>query len=228
MAKRKRARYAQIPNWVITHPGLDHTAFRLYCALSLHADSQDRRCFPSQRALMEESQIATKHTLIKALDRLEELGLIERLKRDGHSNIYTLPWDPPKASQVVSIADTTQGEKGSVNCCHYPVSIADTTPVSIADTRNILIKQTQKQKTQRDHPQGQAGDTCPECGAPALGEGCCPSCGWDYGQMELPTAAPQTCPECGLALQPDGTCWRHGAPHKPGIEKGCEGSPSLE
>lgn len=209
---------------------------KVYMLLVLRCDWHTREVSISYPAIA--SGVGHKDTkrVKDAVASLIEHGLIQRVDRGkkGVANRYYLPLAEEGSKRPLP-QEKTRGQNDP-----YPgVKMTPTPGVKMTPHYKSVFNKNSIQEAQRAQPQGQAGaarandhqsqtgDACPECGAPAVGEGCCPSCGWDYGQLSLPSSPLQMCPECHLALQPDGTCWLHGRP-QPGKEKGSEGSPSLD
>lgn len=133
--------------------GVNATA--VYNSLCRHA-SKNQECFPSLDLIMEQHGFGSKHTVIKAIKKLEEWGIIivkkerdEKTKRQKN-NVYMLcdksSWNPkPGASNALRaecISDTDPGafetqKPGAPNALegntdikesHIRSSVADATP----------------------------------------------------------------------------------------------------
>ena len=219
MAKKAEGQsFGKFASFVLGHlADLSGSAVKVYSALCCRCGYHDRHVHISYPALMQTTGIGSEHTLCKSLNELESIGAITRKTGNvGKCNDYYLPLEPPAKSAGGMDSDPLQKVQG-VTCkkCSAP------TAKSAVRTKRSTEKSYKEAR--RAQPHGKAGgalriaegieacSVCPSCGSPSAGDDSCPVCGWDYGQMPLPSSVePQLCPECGLALQPDGTCWRHG------------------
>lgn len=90
--------WSSVPNWVIRSTVLKGSEKLLYIALLNHAD-QHGNSWPSLKRLSEEVG-ASRNTILKHLDRLAELGLVVKRKRErddggNASNLYHVNvWAP--------------------------------------------------------------------------------------------------------------------------------------
>lgn len=98
--------WSAVPNWVIRSKTLKGTEKWVYIAL-LNRANQHGICHPSLKLLCDDVDVS-KPTMLKALDSLEQKGLIERRKRHvkgvGYtSNAYLIhSWTPSKESLLAS------------------------------------------------------------------------------------------------------------------------------
>lgn len=112
--KGRRAPFTQVPEWVMLHPELSDTGFRVYCILLAHVNGQkgDSRAFPGQKAV---GAMINRHrnTIGKAVnDELGPLGMVEvEVERYGTNssrrrNVYIVHELPPEEYDGVgSIAE---------------------------------------------------------------------------------------------------------------------------
>lgn len=219
MAKKAEGQsFGKFASFVLAHlADLSGSAVKVYSALCCRCGYHDRHVHVSYATLMQLTGIGSEHTLRKALNALEGIGAITRKTGNvGKCNDYYLPLEPPAKSAGGMDSNPPQKVPGVTRkkCRGVPAKSAPRTKRSTEKSYR---------DARRAQPHGKAGgalriaegieacSVCPSCGSPSTGDASCPVCGWDYGQMPLPSSAePQLCPECGLALQPDGTCWRHG------------------
>lgn len=87
-------RFAMVPFWLVKKAQLGEvraTSVVVYLTLMVYANS-DRRCWPAKDALIETSGVSHM-TFRHALRELERVGAVVIDRREGHSNIYTMPLD---------------------------------------------------------------------------------------------------------------------------------------
>lgn len=219
MAKKADGQsFGKFASFVLAHlADLSGSSVKVYSALCCLCGYHDRHVHVSYSTLMQTTGIGSENTLRKALNELEGIGAVCRKSGNvGKSNDYFLPLEPPSKSEGGAGINPPQKVRGVTlkNCGGVP---------SKSEGRTKRSTEKSYREARRAQPHGKAGgalriaegietrSVCPSCGSPSAGDASCPVCGWDYGQMSLPSSGvPQMCPECGLALQSDGTCWRHG------------------
>lgn len=112
--KGRRAPFTQVPEWVMLHPELSDTGYRVYCILLAHVNGQkgDGRAYPGQKAV---GLMINRHrnTIGKVInDELQPLGMVEvEVERYGTNssrrrNVYIVHELPPEEyAGVDSITD---------------------------------------------------------------------------------------------------------------------------
>lgn len=217
--------FGKIPAFVAPLlPQLTGFQAKVYMVLALRCDWHTREISISYPALAKALGLKDKKRVEDAVKELRRLGLVAEIPgKKGVSNRYFLPLEEGEEHQGPKrpLPQTTRGQND-------PYPGAKMTPTPGAKMTPHYKKSLDKnpiQEAQRALPDGQAGagpyvpqchlsDICPECGAVTVGEGRCPSCGWDFGQLSIPAEETSTnpaedmCPRCKVALQPDGTCWK--------------------
>lgn len=81
--------FAKVPKAIVYHPGLTGNDVRVYATLSDRAGTK-RSSWPSVRRIAADLGLSAT-TVQKALDKLEELKLIEVERSGGKVNLYHLP-----------------------------------------------------------------------------------------------------------------------------------------
>ena len=100
-----------VPAWMVTHPQIDHTAFRVYCYLVARFNRRTHLAWPSARTIGEGLDLSIR-SVRRCIKILRELGLIDiRARKRGHggqkSNGYVplfsawdeLGWEPTEERQ---------------------------------------------------------------------------------------------------------------------------------
>ncbi len=122
---------------------LTSTPSSVYTALCRHVDRK-QECYPSIRKIAKKLKLSGRQ-VIRALKRLEALGLIKTVKRQGRVNVYILldkkEWEKLKTSDthVTSDAHVTRGVT--------PMSQPPVTPMS--HKGNTIEGYTLKDKARR-------------------------------------------------------------------------------
>lgn len=63
----------------------------VYCVLAKHANYQSQLCFPSYEKIMRESGLKNRNAIAKAINKLEELNIIQVFRSKGRgANKYLL------------------------------------------------------------------------------------------------------------------------------------------
>lgn len=75
--------------FILFHPEVDASMYKVYCGLSSYADNKTQEAFPSQNTLAKRLHIG-KSTVIRALQKIEAAKLIRIEKSQGEHNIYYL------------------------------------------------------------------------------------------------------------------------------------------
>ncbi len=58
----------------------------VYCVLAKYANHQSQICFPSIDTIIQESGVKNRNTVVKAINKLEELNLIRVFRSKGRSS----------------------------------------------------------------------------------------------------------------------------------------------
>jgi hypothetical protein len=100
-----------VPAWMVTHPQIDHTAFRVYCYLVARFNRRTHLAWPSARTIGEGLDLSIR-SVRRCIKILRELGLIDiRSRKRGNggqkSNGYVplfsawdeLGWEPTEERQ---------------------------------------------------------------------------------------------------------------------------------
>lgn len=74
---------------VLFHPGVDDSAYKVYCGLSSYAGNEDQRAFPGINTLAKRLHMG-RNTVMRALGRLEKLNLVRIERMTGMHNVYYL------------------------------------------------------------------------------------------------------------------------------------------
>lgn len=143
---RRLEGFTQIPNVVLTHPGLSGNAKITYGVLLSYAWQKDF-CWPAQERLAQDTNCSVR-TVQRYVTELETAGLI-RVRRQGlnRPNIYEImpisSWHhPPKAAKN---KDTTDLSYPDTTELAHP----DTTAVSPLDATPVSYKEDSVKKTQK-------------------------------------------------------------------------------
>lgn len=94
-----RTVFTQVPDWILTHSGVNDGAFRTWMVLASFTSNKDHTAFPAARSLME-MRGRGRRVIFQHLAQLEAAGLLRRESRyrangGRTSNHYTLAWDRP-------------------------------------------------------------------------------------------------------------------------------------
>lgn len=98
---RGLVKFAQVPKWVIRHPGLSVGAKALYANIMTYADNDTRTAFPSRDTLAADLGV-TVRTIGTYIKDLESSGVMtverQRNQRTGnfYANHYCLRWSEPE------------------------------------------------------------------------------------------------------------------------------------
>lgn len=74
---------------LLFHSEIDGNIFKVYCGLSSYADNKSQQAFPSILTLAHKLHMG-RNTVIRAIQKLEELAFIKIERREGQHNIYYL------------------------------------------------------------------------------------------------------------------------------------------
>lgn len=100
----------QAMNWAVSVKTGSPTLKAVLMAVANYADVEDGTCFPSQQKLADELEVSSR-TVMRALERLEEMGLIHRQRRhnpvDGSrsSDRITLSMGVPERTPADHLSD---------------------------------------------------------------------------------------------------------------------------
>lgn len=101
LRRRQQQPFFYVMNDIFLVDGLTPTAFTVYCYL-VHQSTKYDTVFPSQEVIAKACWI-TDRTVRNAIKLLESLGLLEREKRPGETDIYWIndpdlsrPWSQKK------------------------------------------------------------------------------------------------------------------------------------
>lgn len=106
--RRSRYKFTMTPQWVLLMTELTHPAFRLYCLMVAHVntDRGDQLVWPQQKTLAKMLGYKRRASLDPLIKLLVKLELIEvEDKRYGHNNsrrrnVYTVHEEPPRTGRA--------------------------------------------------------------------------------------------------------------------------------
>lgn len=138
----------QIGKELIESEDLDKYSLYLHLVLSIYADKDTRQCFPSLDTLAKDTK-ASKTTVTKRLNNLQDKGYITILNRGRKGNLYTLI-KPPKllkdkeefTIEFIKREDLTIEEKIFFICTASKTSKNENT--GIGEIKNVSVNKLAK------------------------------------------------------------------------------------
>ena len=148
MGKINKPQRIQIGKELIENEDLDKYSLYLYAVLSVYADKDTRQCFPSLETLAKDTK-ASKTTVTKRLNNLQNKGYITILNRGKKGNLYTLI-KPPKllkdkeefTIEFIKRDDLTIEEKIFFICTASKTSKDENT--GIGEIKNVSVNKLAK------------------------------------------------------------------------------------
>lgn len=124
--------FARIPKAIVYHPELTGNDVRVYATLSERGGDR-RAAWPGMRRIAADIKLSTT-TVQKALDRLEDLKLIEVERTDGKVNHYHLPLITVSEIDTGTVLESETPDQEAVSDPGTPPSQNLTRGVSESDT----------------------------------------------------------------------------------------------
>lgn len=89
---------------VLFHDSIDASGFKVYSGLASYANNTTQKAFPSINTLAKKLHL-NRTTVMRALSKLEQIGIIKSEKAEGKHNIYYLL---EVNAQIVSVAPAVE------------------------------------------------------------------------------------------------------------------------